>query len=101
MACMQRAPSPATGLDPLRQSGIAACREKIWDHAAGVLIFEEAGGRVTDAAGAPLDFCLGRFLDGMRGGIVAAAPSVHTGVIDAIAASGLLEEWDRGVPSHR
>jgi 3'(2'), 5'-bisphosphate nucleotidase len=31
-------------------------REKIWDHAAGVLIVEEAGGRVTDMHGKPLDF---------------------------------------------
>jgi len=31
-------------------------RENIWDHAAGALIVEEAGGRVTDMHGKPLDF---------------------------------------------
>ena len=30
-------------------------REKIWDHAAGLLVIEEAGGRVTDMNGLPLD----------------------------------------------
>ncbi len=42
-------------------------REKIWDHAAGVIIVEEAGGIVTDALGAPLDFSLGRTLQNNRG----------------------------------
>jgi hypothetical protein len=36
------------------------CREKIWDHAAGVVIIEEAGGVVTDGMGRKLDFGLGR-----------------------------------------
>ena len=31
-------------------------REKIWDHAAGMIVVEEAGGRVTDVRGQPLDF---------------------------------------------
>jgi 3'(2'), 5'-bisphosphate nucleotidase len=34
-------------------------REKIWDHAAGSIIAEEAGGRVTDVRGRPLDFSHG------------------------------------------
>jgi 3'-phosphoadenosine 5'-phosphosulfate (PAPS) 3'-phosphatase len=38
-------------------------REKIWDHAAGVVIVSEAGGAVTDAAGNALDFSRGRWLD--------------------------------------
>lgn len=42
----------------LKQHG--TCREKIWDHAAGVVIFEEAGGLVTDGMGRKLDFGLGR-----------------------------------------
>jgi 3'(2'), 5'-bisphosphate nucleotidase len=36
--------------------------EKIWDHAAGALIVEEAGGRVSDLRGQPLDFGQGRTL---------------------------------------
>mgnify|MGYP003472513371 CR=1 FL=1 len=35
-------------------------REKIWDHAAGMIIVEEAGGKVTDVRGHPLDFAHGR-----------------------------------------
>ncbi len=31
-------------------------RENIWDHAAGAIVVEEAGGRVTDMFGKPLDF---------------------------------------------
>ena len=37
----------------LRHSLSLEYREKVWDHAAGVLITEEAGGRVTDFAGNP------------------------------------------------
>ncbi|KAF3917865.1 Inositol-1-monophosphatase [Dactylellina cionopaga] len=35
-------------------------QEKIWDHAAGSLIVEEAGGVVVDMYGEPLDFTTGR-----------------------------------------
>jgi 3'-phosphoadenosine 5'-phosphosulfate (PAPS) 3'-phosphatase len=38
------------------------CREKIWDHCAGFVIVEEAGGCVTDAGGNRLDFSHGRYL---------------------------------------
>jgi 3'(2'), 5'-bisphosphate nucleotidase len=34
-------------------------REQVWDHAAGALIVTEAGGRVTDLSGKPLDFGAG------------------------------------------
>lgn len=37
-------------------------REKIWDQAAGSILVEEAGGRVTDLGGKPLDFAAGREL---------------------------------------
>jgi 3'(2'), 5'-bisphosphate nucleotidase len=37
-------------------------REKIWDQAAGSIIVEEAGGRVTDIEGRSLDFTAGREL---------------------------------------
>ncbi|PWA67648.1 HAL2-like protein [Artemisia annua] len=40
----------------------AGYKEKIWDHAAGVVIVEEAGGVVTDAGGRPLDFQKGCIL---------------------------------------
>ena len=42
-------------------------REKIWDQAAGSIVIEEAGGKVTDLDGRPLDFTLGRTLANNRG----------------------------------
>ena len=62
----------------------ATYREKIWDHAAGAIIIQEAGGLVSDAAGKPLDFSKGRWLD-IDGGIVAAPPTIHPQLIAAIA----------------
>ena len=44
--------------------------EKIWDHAAGSLIVQEAGGTVTDVDGRPLNFGLGRTLRENRGVVV-------------------------------
>lgn len=59
-------------------------REKIWDHAAGVLIVEEAGGRVTDLGGSPLDFSVGTELAANRG-IVAGAITTHKQAIRALS----------------
>lgn len=42
-------------------------REKIWDHAAGALVAAEAGARVCDVDGKPLDFGRGRELTANRG----------------------------------
>jgi 3'(2'), 5'-bisphosphate nucleotidase len=58
--------------------------EKIWDHAAGMLIAQEAGAIVSDITGAALDFSRGRTLQGNRG-IVCAAAGLHARLIDAIA----------------
>ena len=58
-------------------------REKIWDHAAGVLVVEEAGGRVTDVRGQPLDFSLGRTLENNRG-VVATNGTIHDRVIEVV-----------------
>lgn len=60
-------------------------REKIWDHCAGFVIVEEAGGRVTDASGARLDFAKGRWLDLDRG-IIAGPAKVHAALLAAVAA---------------
>jgi 3'(2'), 5'-bisphosphate nucleotidase len=57
-------------------------REKVWDHAAGSIIIEEAGGRVSDLAGAPLDFSEGRHL-GRHHGIVATNGHIHDQVLRA------------------
>lgn len=60
-------------------------REKIWDHAAGCVIVEEAGGRVTDLHGRPLDFGRGRDL-GETGGIVVTSGAIHDAVLAAAQA---------------
>jgi 3'(2'), 5'-bisphosphate nucleotidase len=57
--------------------------EKIWDHAAGSLLVEEVGGRVTDANGRPLDFSRGRLLTENRGVVVAHAQA-HAQVLAAV-----------------
>lgn len=59
-------------------------REKIWDHVAGVIVLEEAGGVVTDALGNPLDFSQGRYLPYLNGGLIAATPSMHRAIIAAL-----------------
>ncbi len=48
--------------------------ERIWDHAAGSILVEEAGGRVSDAFGAPLDFTRGRTLAANRGVLATHGP---------------------------
>jgi 3'(2'), 5'-bisphosphate nucleotidase len=59
-------------------------RENIWDHAAGALLVEEAGGRVTDALGADLDFGMGRKLFKNRG-IIASNRQLHEAILNALA----------------
>jgi len=58
-------------------------REKIWDHAAGTIIVEEAGGVVTDIFGKKLDFSVGKTLKDNRG-IFASVPSVHDRILGII-----------------
>jgi 3'(2'), 5'-bisphosphate nucleotidase len=62
-------------------------KEKIWDQAAGSLVVEEAGGRVSDLDGKPLDFALGRTLEENRG-VVASNSSLHEAALKAIQALG-------------
>jgi 3'(2'), 5'-bisphosphate nucleotidase len=59
-------------------------REKVWDHAAGLIIVEEAGGQVSDVHGVPLDFSRGRQLTGNRG-VVATNRRIHAEVLAAVA----------------
>jgi 3'(2'), 5'-bisphosphate nucleotidase len=61
-------------------------RENIWDHAAGVAVVTEAGGRVTDLDGRALDFTLGSKLTGNRG-VLATNDRVHDLVLEALAAA--------------
>ncbi len=62
--------------------------ERIWDHAAGVLVITEAGGTVTDINGKPLDFTHGAGLEENRGVIVTNGP-LHEQVLDALNAVGV------------
>jgi 3'(2'), 5'-bisphosphate nucleotidase len=62
-------------------------RERIWDQAAGSLIVEEAGGRVTDLDGKPLDFTQGRTLAANRG-LVASNGLLHDAALAAVKKIG-------------
>jgi 3'(2'), 5'-bisphosphate nucleotidase len=59
-------------------------REYIWDHAAGALAIEEAGGTITDLDGRPLDFRAGRRLANNRGGVVAANAHLHQLMMEVV-----------------
>ena len=58
--------------------------EKIWDHAAGSLVVEAAGGTVTDMHGAPLDWTHAPLLE-QNEGIVATNGRFHREVLDVLA----------------
>ncbi len=60
-------------------------KEMIWDQAAGSLIVEEAGGRVTDLAGRALDFSQGKTLAANRG-VCVTNGHLHEAILDGLAA---------------
>ncbi|MFP4501559.1 MAG: 3'(2'),5'-bisphosphate nucleotidase [Candidatus Hydrogenedentota bacterium] len=60
-------------------------KEKIWDQAAGSIILEEAGGKITDLKGRPLDFSTGRQLV-HNTGVFASNGTLHAAGLEAIAA---------------
>jgi 3'(2'), 5'-bisphosphate nucleotidase len=62
-------------------------RERVWDHAAGALIVSEAGGRVTDLYGEPLDFSLGSRLESNRG-VLATNGHLHEATLAALREVG-------------
>ena len=64
--------------------------EKIWDHAAGALVIEQAGGMVTDVLGRPLEFHHGPRLEANRG-VVATNGPLHEPVLETIERLGLTE----------
>ncbi|KAI9273058.1 3',5'-bisphosphate nucleotidase [Phascolomyces articulosus] len=57
--------------------------EKIWDHASGSLLVTEAGGKVTDVNGKPLDFSIGRTLEANKG-VVAANTKIFDRVLESV-----------------
>jgi len=62
-------------------------REKIWDQAAGSIVLEEAGGKISDIQGQVLDFTTGRSLKNNRG-ILASNSLLHDSALRALAAIG-------------
>lgn len=58
-------------------------REKIWDQAAGSLVVQEAGGRISDLDGKPLDFTRGRTLAANRG-VAASNGRLHAAALEAL-----------------
>lgn len=58
-------------------------RENTWDHAAGAIVVEEAGGIVTDIYGQPLDFSFGTKLLNNQG-IIASHAAIHSAVVAAV-----------------
>jgi len=62
-------------------------KEMIWDQAAGAILLEEAGGRITDLSGKALDFGQGRTLAQNRG-VFASNGFLHDAGLAALAAVG-------------
>lgn len=60
-------------------------QEKIWDHAAGVIVVEEAGGRVSDMYGETLDFSKAARLT--TTGVVVSNGEIHDKVLEALKQS--------------
>ena len=58
-------------------------KENIWDHAAGSIIAEEAGGKVTDVLGRPLDFSCGIKMVKNQG-ILASNGILHDVILEAL-----------------
>ncbi len=58
-------------------------KENIWDQAAGSLLIQEAGGRVTDLDGRPLNFRVGRTLAENRG-VLATNGVLHPAALEAL-----------------
>ncbi|MGQ9645434.1 MAG: 3'(2'),5'-bisphosphate nucleotidase [Thermodesulfobacteriota bacterium] len=58
-------------------------KENIWDHAAGSIIAEEAGGKVTDTLGNPLDFFSGIKME-KNHGILVSNGILHEVVLKAL-----------------
>ncbi len=64
-------------------------REWVWDQAAGALLVEEAGGRVTDLEGSRLDFGAGRRLERNLGVLATNGP------LHEAALASLRRAWPR------
>lgn len=67
----------------LRPRSKPSWRDNVWDHAAGVAIAREAGGRATDQDGARLDFSCAQRLENNRG-VLTTNSALHDSIVDAL-----------------
>lgn len=70
----------------LLSPGKESYKERIWDQAAGSIVVEEAGGRVSDLEGRPLDFGHGKTL-AANTGVCASNGLVHEALLEAVRAT--------------
>ncbi|KAI1486118.1 hypothetical protein F5X96DRAFT_656623 [Biscogniauxia mediterranea] len=56
---------------------------KVWDHAGAMLLFEEAGGKITDVDGRDIDLAVGRVMTANYG-FVAAPRALHATVLKTV-----------------
>lgn len=68
----------------IRLASNESYKEKIWDHAAGSLIVQEAGGIVSDALNAPFNWTLGSSLAQNTGIIASCNPELHKQITDSV-----------------
>ena len=73
-----------------------ALRENTWDHACGVLLVEEAGGRCTDVSGRSLDFRTARQME-RNLGVVASNTWLHEAALEALRSTGPAEPAEETV----
>jgi 3'(2'), 5'-bisphosphate nucleotidase len=78
----ERIPQQAQG-GPSQNAPPERIRENIWDHAAGVLLVEEAGGKCTDVEGRSLDFAGARQME-HNSGVVASNTWLHEAALEAL-----------------
>ena len=69
-------------------------QEKIWDHAAGKIIVEESGGKVTDITGKALDFSQSYQLT-ENSGVVATNGILHDIFVEAIGETDQTDQTDQ------
>lgn len=62
----------------------------VWDHAGGILVYEESGGKVTDLEGKAIDLSAGRKMEKNRG-LVCAPENLHAEVLRIVKA--VLEDY--------
>lgn len=82
----------------LRIPSRADYRETIWDHAAGAILVQEAGGVVHDLDHQPLDFGQGRVLSRNRGVVARSAVSDLKGMPDARDPANPAEATEAATP---